>query len=846
MNKTMIKFFRGSVIAVVSVCLIVFVFLTSFMTSQTKRTVMEISDKYMAEMSRQIKQKFEAIITLRLEQVDGIVKRTPPETESYGRVMLKELQNSAEIRNFSWLGLYAEDGEIEKVYGEDVELNDNSDYLASLQRDGTMVAQGLTASGEKMLLLGVEAAYPMGSGQHSAALIVGLPMEYLSMILFLDEDDTMAYSHIIDVEGNFVVRSADAYRENYFTRIREQYDSFEGKDAEDYAIGMREAIDNRDIYSSVVSMSGQQLHVYCVPLSENTSWYLISAMPNDYMEDSVSRLDTVRTWVMVCSVAAILLVMTVIFVVYYKLSKQQIRELDKAMADAVHANMAKSEFLSSMSHDIRSPMNAIIGMTEIAQRNIDDKNRVVDCLRKVSLSSKHLLGLINDVLDMSKIESGKMTLNESPMSLREVMDDIVNIIQPQVKARYQLFDIYIQKILVENVHCDTVRLNQVLINLLTNAVKFTPEGGRVDVHVFQEPSPKGGGYIRTHFEVVDTGIGMSEEFQKKIWDTFSREETDEVRHIVGAGLGTSITKKIVELMGGTIELRSELGKGSTFHVTLDLRKANDIEMEMQLPEWNILVVDDNEWLCLSAVSNLEELGVHAEWTLDGRDAVRMIEERHNKGEDYRFVLVDWKMPNMDGIETIREIRKRVGRSVPIFLISAYDWNELGEDVAPEIEGFISKPLFKSTLYERLRQYVEGFDASAVEAEEEVDFTGKRILLAEDMDINWEVASEILSVTGMLLERAENGKICVEMFSKSEVGYYDAVLMDIRMPIMNGYDATKAIRSLGRPDNNLPIIAMTADAFSDDAEHCLECGMNAHIPKPLDIEECMRTLQKFLS
>ena len=471
---------------------------------------------------------------------------------------------------------------------------------------------------------------------------------------------------------------------------------------------------------------------------------------------------------------------------------------------------------------------------------------MVDCLRNVSLSSKHLLGLINDVLDMSKIESGKMTLNESPMSLREVMDDIVNIIQPQVKARYQLFDIYIQKILVENVHCDTVRLNQVLINLLTNAVKFTPEGGRVDVHVFQEPSPKGGGYIRTHFEVVDTGIGMSEEFQKKIWDTFSREETDEVRHIVGAGLGTSITKKIVELMGGTIELRSELGKGSTFHVTLDLRKANDIEMEMQLPEWNILVVDDNEWLCLSAVSNLEELGVHAEWTLDGRDAVRMIEERHNKGEDYRFVLVDWKMPNMDGIETIREIRKRVGRSVPIFLISAYDWNELGEDVAPEIEGFISKPLFKSTLYERLRQYVEGFDASAVEAEEEVDFTGKRILLAEDMDINWEVASEILSVTGMLLERAENGKICVEMFSKSEVGYYDAVLMDIRMPIMNGYDATKAIRSLGRPDNNLPIIAMTADAFSDDAEHCLECGMNAHIPKPLDIEECMRTLQKFLS
>ena len=232
-------------------------------------------------------------------------------------------------------------------------------------------------------------------------------------------------------------------------------------------------------------------------------------------------------------------------------------------------------------------------------------------------------------------------------------------------------------------------------------------------------------------------------------------------------------------------------------------------------------------------------------TLDGRDAVRIIEERHNKGEDYRFVLVDWKMPNMDGIETIREIRKRVGRSVPIFLISAYDWNELGEDVAPEIEGFISKPLFKSTLYERLKQYTEGYDAQSEEKEEEVDFTGKHILLAEDMDINWEVAYEILSITGMVLDRAENGQICVDMFQKSEVGYYDAILMDLRMPVMNGYDATKAIRALGRPDNNLPIIAMTADAFSDDAEHCLQCGMNAHIPKPLDIGECMRVLQKFL-
>ena len=845
MNKRINNFFRSSVVAVVAVCVVVFIFLTSFMTHQTKRTVMEISDKYMAEMSRQIKQKFEAIIMLRLSQVEGMIMRTPPEEAEYGAEMLEELMMSAEIRNFSWLGLYDRDGKIEKIYGEEIEIVNDGDVLSSLEEDGMLVEEGKTSEGEKLLLLGAKAAYPMGNGNTSAALVAGLPMDYLGMVLFLNENDAMVYSHIIDGEGNFVVRSADAFRENYFTRMREQFEVFEGKEAEEYVSELQEAISNRRVYSTMVSMEGEQLHLYCLPLSENTSWYLISALPNGYMEESVSRLDSMRTLVMVCSVGMILLVMSVIFVIYYRLSKQQIRDLDQAMGEAVHANMAKSEFLSSMSHDIRSPMNAIIGMTEIAQRNIDDKARVKDCLHKVSLSSKHLLGLINDVLDMSKIESGKMTLNEMPMSLREVMDDIVNIIQPQVKARAQQFDIYIQKIMTENVYCDTVRLNQVLINLLTNAVKFTPEGGRVDVHVFQEASPLGEEYIRNHFEVEDTGIGMSEDFQKKIWDTFSREETDEVRHIVGAGLGTSITKKIIELMGGNIELKSKLGKGSTFHVTLDLRKADASEMEMRLPEWNILVVDDNEWLCLSAVSNLEELGVHAEWTLDGRDAVRIIEERHNKGEDYRFVLVDWKMPNMDGIETIREIRKRVGRSVPIFLISAYDWNELGEDVAPEIEGFISKPLFKSTLYERLKQYTEGYDAQSEEKEEEVDFTGKHILLAEDMDINWEVAYEILSITGMVLDRAENGQICVDMFQKSEVGYYDAILMDLRMPVMNGYDATKAIRALGRPDNNLPIIAMTADAFSDDAEHCLQCGMNAHIPKPLDIGECMRVLQKFL-
>lgn len=457
------------------------------------------------------------------------------------------------------------------------------------------------------------------------------------------------------------------------------------------------------------------------------------------------------------------------------------------------------------------------------------------------------MGLINDVLDMSKIESGKLSFNICPLSLKETMSDIVNIMQPQVKAREQYFDIFIQGIISENVCCDSVRLNQVLLNLLSNAVKFTPERGKIDVYLYQEPSPRGDEYVRTHFRVEDTGIGMSREFQEKIFDTFARENTEQVQNINGTGLGMSITKCIVDIMEGTIQVESEQGKGSKFHVILDLKKAETNEEEMKLPEWNVLVVDDNEQLCSSAVSNLEELGAHADWTLDGRKAVQMVEEHHEKKDDYHFVLIDWKMPHMDGIQTIREIRNRIGDEIPVFLISAYDFSDIEEKAhAAGIEGFISKPLFKSTLYSSLKQYAKESDNELRQKESsQFDFSGKHVLIAEDIDLNWEIAEEILSSFGFILDRVANGQECVEIFKNSEVGYYDAVLMDIRMPVMNGYDATKAIRALDRPDKELPIIAMTADAFSDDARQCFDSGMNAHLAKPLDIKECLRTLEKYI-
>ncbi len=846
MDKKVINFFARSVISVIIICIAVFVCLTIFMGSKTEESIQEVSNTYMAEVNQQIQQKFRSIIGLRLEQLEGIIKRTPPDEIEYGKELLEELQLSAEIRNFIYLGLMTEDGAVEVIYGENIEIFEMDEALASLKMDGNLVTQGQAGRERKILILGKAVTYPMAEGKNSVALLAGVDMEYLNQNLFLDENNAVVYSHIIDKKGNFIIRNADAYRGNYFDRIVDRFERLNGKDADEYAEELYSAMEKREVYSAVISIDGEQRRLYCSPLAENSSWYLVSAMPNNILRSSISRLDRLRTFIMFGSAAIILCTMSIIFILYYRISQRQMADLNQAREEAVHANKAKSEFLSSMSHDIRTPMNAIIGMTEIAQRNLHDTVRVEDCLRKVHLSSKHLLGLINDVLDMSKIESGKMVLNMVPMSLRSAMDDIVNIMQPQVKEKSQYFDIFIRPMISEEVYCDAVRLNQVLLNLLSNAVKFTPENGRIDIHMMQEPSKLGEEYVCTYITVVDTGIGMSEEFQKKIFDTFSREETDQVRQTVGTGLGMAITKSIVTMMGGTIQVESEHGKGTSFHVSLDLKKAAMHEEDMKLPEWNILVVDDNEMLCCGAVANLEELGVHADYTLDGKKAVDMIEERHKRNDDYHFVLIDWKMPNMDGMETIREIRNRVGSDIPVFLISAYDWSDIEEEAnETSIEGFISKPLFKSTLYERLKQYTEGYTKKTEEKEAEIDFTGKHILLAEDMDINWEVAYEILSVFGLELQRAENGKECVEKFEASNVGFYDAILMDIRMPVMNGYEATQAIRRLDRADRDLPIIAMTADAFSDDAQRCLECGMNSHIPKPLDIQECMRVLQEYL-
>jgi len=835
----------------VVLCLAVFAVMSGLLSRRLQATVNEISGFYMSAMNDQLQQKFSLIIELTLEKLDGVVNRTPPGPASYGEDLLEDLRASASARNFVYLGFLKKDGSLETIYGEDISITGGENVLSALSQNQKIAEMGRDADGggDHCILLGRAAAYPTSDGTRSAALVAGISADYLSGVIFADTDDDVIFSHIIDQQGDYVIRThlPGSVSENYLDYIRSEMEGISPETAGHYISSLETAIRDRTRYIDSLTVAGEERRVYCVPLNENSTWYLVTVMPYGFLDEAITAMNRDRMLMLFVSCLILFLALALLFWQYYRLTRAQMRALDAAREEASRANRSKSNFLSSMSHDIRTPMNAIVGMSEIAIKNLDDRARVQDCLKKVQLSSKQLLGLINDILDMSKIESGKMTLREEVLSLREAMNALVSIVQPQIQAGGQRFNIFIRDVLSERVWCDSVRLNQILLNLLSNAIKFTPEGGKINVSLRQEASPKGDGWVRTHLQVDDTGIGMSPEFLERLFDSFERESTNRVHHITGSGLGMSITKRIVDLMGGTIQVQSQEGKGSSFHVTLDMRRAA-AEAEMRLPSsWNALVIDDSEQLCESAAANLEELGVSAEWALDCGQALELAEARRARGERYDFILVDWEMPRVSGAETVRALRARLGEAVPIYLISAYDWSDIKDLLnGMEIAGFIPKPLFKSTLYDCLSQRAGDGAAASAPSRETVDLTGTRVLLAEDNDLNWEVARELLGEAGLELERAENGRICADKFLRSPAGYYSAILMDIHMPVLDGYGATELIRAASRPDRDLPIIAMTADAFSDDVQRCLDVGMNYHLPKPLDFQMCVNVLSRYLN
>lgn len=713
----------------VIICLNIFVFsfLGMSINKMSENTIKNIGTAYMGGMNDQVSLHFETIIDLRLTMAESIAHiAADEENSSYGSK--EEIEYGAKARHFMCAALYSPDGKMEMIYGDTVNLNHPEHFLDSLKNRERVAASAVDSDGNGVILFGVPCEYPMSDGSVSLAMIVGLSTKYMGEVLFLDSDSSLSYSFVIREDGSYVVGDEGDADENYFDRLRSIISERNGE-ADYYIRQMTEAMNKGEDYSVILKIGKSRRHLYCTSLPY-CDWYLVTILPFDGLDHVISDMGSHWLIIVYAASFAVIAMLLYIFFQYLGIFRKQVSELERmntemdaarkiaerAQQEAEHANSAKQDFLSSMSHDIRTPMNAIIGMTSIAMANTHNQKQVQECLRKIELSSNHLLGLINDVLDMSKIESGKMTLNIAPISLREVMESIVNIVQPQVRAKNLQFDTDVHGILAENVRCDSVRLNQVLINLLGNSVKFTQDNGSVRVSLYQEALPEDTSRVRTHFLVSDTGIGMSREYQEKLFDSFSREDNAQVQKTEGSGLGMAITKYIVDAMDGTIAVRSELDKGTEFHVTFDLEKAE--EQELDAAEKNEEAVD-------------------------------------------------------------------------------------------------------------------------------LELKGKHILLAEDNELNWEVAKELLSDLEIELDWAENGEICVAQFKRAPVGYYDAVIMDVRMPVMNGYEATRAIRELEREDSDIPVIAMTADAFSEDIQKCLECGMNDHLAKPIDIQEVARKLKKYL-
>lgn len=842
MKKKTTRFLFLSFFIIVLVYTSVMAYYTITMSRNTQDTVENVATIYMEGINVRTTKHFQTIIDTRLDQVKLVLNNCSPEKYDDRSKFLEDISAQGKLREFEHMAFYSKDGDFVSIYGEDFTLVDNESFYNSIKSGNKKVAVGKTSSGKDIVVFGIPTnAYSLENGEPSIAITAAVSVDFVYDTLSIDKDKTISSSHIIRRDGSFVIRHEDETSKDYFDLIRNNHYSDKNNTTEEYINELRASMENEEEYSQVFSTKGEKsIQLYSTPLPDS-EWYLVTTMPYDKLNEAFTELEYQRIFKFVICLCVTLAVLLCIFIMYFKMTQEQIRELDKTRRKEMEANHAKSEFLSNMSHDIRTPMNAVLGMTVIAQNNIDDKAMVENCLKKISLSGKHLLGLINDILDMSKIENGKMTLNPDVVSLNEEIDSIVNIVRMQTKEKQQKFDVYLENLKNEKIICDALRLNQVIINVLSNAIKFTPVGGEISFNICEEESPKGESFCRLIMKIKDNGIGMSEEFQKNLFQSFVREDSKRVHKTEGTGLGMAISKYIVDTMGGTIDVKSALNEGTEFTITLDFETAGETEEPTDFPNWNVLVVDDDEMICKNTVAILKSLGMNAESTLDGESTLKKFEQ---DPDHYNLMIIDWQLPNINGTETARRIRNMSAKKIPIILISAYDWADIeGNSQDAGIDCFISKPLFRSTIIRALNQLVNNNKKVAEVQQEQHIERNLKVLVAEDNDLNWEIAETLLSEKGIVCERAENGKICLDMLSKDND--FDAVLMDIRMPIMNGYEAAREIRKLDGKSGKIPIIAMTADAFSDDMKKCLECGMNAHIAKPIDIDEVEKALLKFI-
>lgn len=671
------------------------------------------------------------------------------------------------------------------------------------------------------------------------------PLSEIAERFSLSFYDNTGFSYVVDRSGEILIRSQHRNSNRTFQNLFDIID-LQGNDASEINFFKAALEDGK---RGVARFRYQKEdYVFCyVPMKNAGDWYVVSIVPNRVIMEQADRIIKNST-VFLTLIVISLLIMAAFFIVYRNSARQVLAAEEEARRAAESANAAKSRFLSNMSHDIRTPMNAIIGMTKLAEDHAEEPARVREYLKDIGLSGQLLVGLINDILDMSKIESGKMSLNNDSASLAALMTNLVRIVQPMVAKKGQKFDIRLHDVVHETLCFDSLRFNQIMLNLLSNAVKFTPEGGSISVDVTEIPSARAG-WAHFTFRVADTGIGMKAEFLEHIFDAFTREQDRRVGRIEGSGLGMAITRMIVDMMEGTIRVESQPGNGTVFTIDLDFLLPDEVsEGELALPQITLLVADDDPETCRSIGDFLHELGVAADITQSGWTAVEKAVAAHAAGKDYDLILLDWKMPDLTGLLAAQSIRERTGAELPIIIVSAYDWSSIeAQATAAGINGFIQKPIFKSTLCHCIRKNVLHEEFPSERPNAILDLTGRRILMAEDNELNQEIAKELLEHLGAEVTAADNGLICTRLFQESPAGYYDLILMDVQMPVMNGYEATRQIRRMNRPEAaSIPIFAMTADAFAEDIEEARRAGMNSHLSKPLDIPAMMREIERYLN
>lgn len=852
-NRKRILYLWVAVLVLAGTVLLGTLWLGHISASLTAKTARQVSSLYLRELSSATAQHFQTALEYHFAQIDSAVLILSEETAKDEKEFADYVNRTRENYEFAFFAFVDENGychDGSRVYPAAGDVS----FLGELLKGNShQISYNEKVHNNDVILMG-NVIEPIQVGDTKLiAVLAGIDTETMIKKMVLVNQQSQTYSSVITPDGTYVIRSdvKGHFRGSNLLSALRKSASFSDGSLEDFEYGLEH---NGSGTFYITINNEEAFYLYYSPLA-NTSWYLVTLMPYEVIESTIKELGTSINHTSMISFAIFIAIILAIFIAYIILSakKQEQLEHTKAAAEeafkiAEDANRAKSVFLSNMSHDIRTPMNAIIGFSTLLNRDAKKPDKVKEYAKKITLSSQHLLGLINDVLDMAKIESGKTTLNVAVTNISELIEEINTIVQPQMKSKKHHFEIIIHGVRHELVNVDKLRTHQILLNLLSNAIKYTPDGGNITLELTELPQ-ESGQYAKYRFMVADNGYGMDPDYLQYIFDVFSREENSVINKIQGTGLGLAITKNLVDLMGGKIFVESEKGKGSVFTVELELTIADDTDVREFWRLHNInrmLVVDDEESVCKNVAWTMKEIGVSVDTAPDGDTAIEMVKAAEESPERYHTILLDWQMPGKDGIETAKEIRRIVPENISIMILTAYDYSEIDEDqLKGIIDGFIPKPFFESSLRLKLRDILDHTEKEEP-VEEAPSLMGKHILVAEDNELNAEILSELLKMKGADCVICENGQKVYEAFISSEENEFALILMDVQMPVMDGYGATKLIRESDHPQAaTIPIIAMTANAFAEDVKNALDAGMNAHLSKPVDVDMLDKTVGEIL-